>query len=150
MKGGEMQSPVVKIRASVGNGGVNSKCDVFRIQLLVNVWRNTEKKPEIKEDGVCGPKTIEAITEFQRAKTKVADGRIDCDGPALAALNAHAEPYIKQSMAIIVIGIASSFSPPEQEADSRISGELPCLRRPLSNANLLAYNSFRQSGVRKS
>jgi hypothetical protein len=80
----------------------------------------------------------------------MADGRVDCDGPTLAALNAHAEPYIKQSMAIIVVGIASSFSPPEQEPYSKQSGELPSSPRPLSNANLLAYNSFRQSGVRKS
>jgi hypothetical protein len=145
-----MQSLLIKIGASVGNGCVNAKRDVFRVQLLINIWRNTEKKPEIKEDGICGPKTIEAITDFQRAKTKMADGRVDCDGPALAALNAHAEPYIKQSMAIIVLGIASSFPPPEQEPYSKRSGELPCSPRPLSNANLLAYNSFRQSGVRKS
>jgi hypothetical protein len=86
-----MQSLVIKIGASVGNGCVNAKCDVFRVQLLINSWRNTKKKPEIKEDGSCGP---------------------------------------QQSMAIIVVGIASSFSPPEQKPYSKRSGELPCSGQP--------------------
>lgn len=101
-----MQSLVTKFGASVGNGCVNAKCGVFRVQSLIDIWRNTKKKPEIKEDGICGPQTIEAITEFQRAMTRLADGQVDCGGPALAALNAHADPY-KRSMAIIVVGIAS-------------------------------------------
>lgn len=66
------------IRASVGRGGRNQRTDVKAVQSLLN----DHVKPPIRllaEDGLVGPKTIQAITNFQRDVVRLPrpDGRVD-------------------------------------------------------------------------
>lgn len=76
------------ISGSVGRAGVNRSVDVRSIQSLVN---NQRKPPlsKIDVDGVIGPKTIQAIEEFQRrvVKMQMPDGRVDPIGNTLRELN---------------------------------------------------------------
>ena len=65
--------------------------DVFFVQHLIN--RGMHAVPDfrpLREDGRCGPKTIAAITEFQRKfVSKISsDGRVDLNGATLRALMA--------------------------------------------------------------
>ncbi|WP_207480963.1 peptidoglycan-binding domain-containing protein [Arenibaculum pallidiluteum] len=76
------------IEKSVGKEGSNSKGDVRVVQLLLNDWLGGEHKTLLKVDGIAGPKTEAAILAFQKAKTKVVDGRIDPQGPTIKALAA--------------------------------------------------------------
>ena len=73
-----------KITASVGQGGKNVKADVITVQTLLN-----KKGAKLTVDGSCGPKTIAAITAFQKQIVKLAspDGRIDPGGKTWTALN---------------------------------------------------------------
>ena len=62
------------IDATVGRGGKNKAEDVLAVQAALN--RRVDAK--LVEDGVCGPKTIAAITEFQKAIGLARpDGRIE-------------------------------------------------------------------------
>jgi len=63
----------IKIQHSVGKGGSNRRDDVQMIQFLLNVAhidiRNEFRMPYLLAlDGVCGPKTLSAILEYQTAK----------------------------------------------------------------------------------
>lgn len=81
---------MVQISASVGQGGFNRNADVLAIQQALNqIPPNLGgPAPKLKEDGWVGPKTIGAITKFQKAIVGLAvDGRIDVNGPTLARLN---------------------------------------------------------------
>ena len=73
-----------KISASVGQGGKNVKADVVTVQTLLN-----KKGAKLTVDGSCGPKTISAITAFQKQVVKLAkpDGRIDVGGATWKALS---------------------------------------------------------------
>ena len=80
----------VNISASVGQGGANNKADVLTIQNALNQIPPNQggPDPKLKEDGLIGPKTIGAITKFQKANAGLpVDGRIDANGPTLARLN---------------------------------------------------------------
>ena len=72
------------ITASVGQGGKNIKADVIKVQNLLN-----KKNAKLAVDGSCGPKTIAAITAFQKQVVKLSkpDGRIDPNGTTWKALN---------------------------------------------------------------
>jgi peptidoglycan hydrolase-like protein with peptidoglycan-binding domain len=127
----------MNIQGSVGDGGANAVSDVFCVQLLLNVWRNTTKQSEIAEDGQVGPETIGAIREFQQRKTGWVDGRVDPDGRAHRALQEHARPYINEALAFSAMGIASTFMPTlYEEVEENL---------PVTNANLLRVYSFRQT-----
>jgi peptidoglycan hydrolase-like protein with peptidoglycan-binding domain len=80
-----------RISASVGRGGVNRSNDVRIIQAALNKISPKSGGPAkpLAEDGICGPKTIEAIQKFQlhHFGWQGADGRVDPDGPTLAKLN---------------------------------------------------------------
>ena len=78
-------APAAKISASVGQGGKNIKADVITVQNLLN-----KKNAKLVVDGSCGPKTIAAITAFQKQVVKLAkpDGRIDVGGATWKALTA--------------------------------------------------------------
>ena len=53
------------ITGSVGSGGTNRHEAVKSIQLLLNDWRTSVQLPKIAVDGIVGPETIGAISEFQ-------------------------------------------------------------------------------------
>lgn len=79
-----------RIEKSVGQGGVNRKDDVLRIQKLLNRVATTDggPMPPLAEDGITGPLTIGAIRNFQKwQKLAVVDGRVDPAGPTLRRLN---------------------------------------------------------------
>ncbi len=81
----------VKISASVGRSGVNRADDVRAIQRLLNdvSVANGGPTPSLVVDGICGPRTTDAIQKFQLKHFgwKGADGRVDPDGPTLRKLN---------------------------------------------------------------
>lgn len=120
---------------SVGSGGVNEVSDVFCVQMLINVWKNSIKQPEIAEDGRVGPATIKAISDFQK-KTGWVDGRVDPGGRAHRALQEIAGPKVNEALAFIIVGISTTHAPTGYEV------EMP---PALSERNLLSIYSFRQS-----
>jgi len=62
------------ISGSVGQGGKNSSADVSAVQTALNA----KAKAGLRVDGKCGPKTIGAIQDFQKAMSMPKpDGRID-------------------------------------------------------------------------
>jgi peptidoglycan hydrolase-like protein with peptidoglycan-binding domain len=78
------------ITKAVGRGVSNTnKTDVELVQKLLNRHRLPSAKA-LKEDGLVGPKTIEAIEEFQRRVVKMSkpDGRVDPGGGTFLALSA--------------------------------------------------------------
>jgi peptidoglycan hydrolase-like protein with peptidoglycan-binding domain len=79
----------VKIKKSVGKNGKNGVDDTKKIQELLNAHKSQGGYAALAVDGDVGKKTIAAITAFQSKVMGVkADGRVDVDGPTLAALNA--------------------------------------------------------------
>ena len=79
------------IAKSVGLGGTNRKDDSMTVQELLNKVPPDEGGPVplLAVDGLPWQKTIAAIKNFQRVKVglKFPDGRVDPNGPTLAALN---------------------------------------------------------------
>ena len=79
------------IEKSVGINGHNMAPDVITVQELLDDVPPAEGGPNplLKVDGKCGPKTKAAIQQFQLKHFgwKLADGRVDPDGPTLATLN---------------------------------------------------------------
>lgn len=71
------------IKAAVGNGGANRPDDVREIQKALNriPFLGGGPWPELKVDGIVGPKTIGAIVRFQTFHfgEDKADGRVDTD-----------------------------------------------------------------------
>lgn len=74
------------VERPVGRGGTNALGDTRLVQLLLNDWLRSVRHSLLAVDGRTGPLTIGAITEFQRAHTRVVDGRIDPGGPTILAL----------------------------------------------------------------
>jgi len=79
------------MNGSVGLGGVNVKSDVVLVQTLLNSIPPRDAGPvaRLVVDGIVGPLTIGAIQRYQKAKTKVVDGRVDVGGPTIKALSSH-------------------------------------------------------------
>ena len=80
------------ISASVGRmGGKNLPDDVITVQQLLDQVPLSQggPMPLLEVDGLCGPKTINAIQRFQlhHFGWAGADGRVDTAGPTLAKLN---------------------------------------------------------------
>ncbi|NET35850.1 MAG: hypothetical protein F6K19_28125 [Cyanothece sp. SIO1E1] len=75
--------PQYSIAAAVGYEGANQAEDVKTVQTLL--LANHVDPNGI--DGVCGPKTIAAIREFQARFLTAPDGRVDVDGRTWRALN---------------------------------------------------------------
>lgn len=80
---------MAQISGSVGHGGMNRRADVLAVQKLINANLPIPLAP-LKEDGVCGPKTVFAIGEYQRRNLKMnpADSRVDPNGATLRSLTA--------------------------------------------------------------
>lgn len=92
-----MPGSITTLTASVGRmGGVNRPDDVTKVQRLLNKVPVTEGGPKapLAVDGLCGPKTINAIQTFQLRHFgwKGADGRVDPYGPTLAKLDEYNVP----------------------------------------------------------
>lgn len=81
----------IKIVKSVGQGGSNQAQDVFNIQYGLDQVAPIDggPNPQLKIDGLCGPKTIKAIRDFQMKHFgwQGADGRIDPDKQTIKMLN---------------------------------------------------------------
>ena len=84
------------IQASVGEQGANLRSDVQLVQELLNAVppERGGADPELKVDGLCGPKTKAAILTFQRQNLDAGqvDGRIDPKHTTIAKLNELADP----------------------------------------------------------
>jgi hypothetical protein len=84
-----------EIDRSVGQGGVNLKPDVLKIQGLLNLIAPEDGGTAmpgnapggLKEDGFSGPKTIGAIKTFQIRQGTGSDGRVDPKGATLKRMN---------------------------------------------------------------
>ncbi|HNY42859.1 MAG TPA: peptidoglycan-binding domain-containing protein [Bryobacteraceae bacterium] len=88
------------IRFSVGRGGQNVlPQDVMTVQYLLNCVPTSKggPSPELVVDGIAGPKTMAAISDFQRGSLSSPDGRVDPGGPTLARLQQF-DPYPDQPM----------------------------------------------------
>ena len=79
-------SRVSTITASVGAGGVNRRADVLHVQAAIVIRARQDRVEVIKIDGIVGPKTIAAITDYQRRKALIVDGRVDTGGPTIRLL----------------------------------------------------------------
>jgi hypothetical protein len=80
------------ILRSVGENGANVKRDVVTVQRLINGATAHLGKPfqRLELDGICGPKTLKAIRDFQTRfvkELKFVDGRVDPNQVTLNKLN---------------------------------------------------------------
>src|SRR5262245_58277696 len=95
----------MEIEASVGEAGVNHTRDVMLVQELLDAVPPGKggADPELKIDGICGPKTKAAILRFQRQNLDVqrADGRVDPKHATLAKLNELAHPLHTEVLAAL-------------------------------------------------
>jgi len=83
------------IQTAVGPDMPNSKADVMIVQRLLNEHlRQLAPLPPLREDGKFGPKTENAILEFQSRVVRLAkpDGCVHPHGPTLLALTHQATP----------------------------------------------------------
>ncbi len=80
---------MASISGSVGQGGLNHRADVLTVQRLINAKLPIPLAPLV-EDGVCGPKTLFAIGEYQRRNLHMnpADSRVDPNGATFRSLTA--------------------------------------------------------------
>jgi hypothetical protein len=77
------------LNASVGQASPNRREDVITVQTLLNSHMPLLTPLQVlRIDGVCGPKTINAIKEYQRRVLHLSnpDGRVDPNGPTLLSL----------------------------------------------------------------
>lgn len=94
--------PQVLVTSSVGAGGQNMPADVLPVQRTLNrCMKLLMPLAMLKEDGKCGPRTIDAITMFQQRwmHMRQPDGRIDPRGKTERAL-------------ILAVGDVPSVPPP--------------------------------------
>ena len=97
----------ITIERSVGQGGANQSKDVFNIQYGLDQVPPIDggPSPQLKIDGICGPKTIGAIRNFQLKHFgwSGADGRIDPGKQTIKKLNEKRQrwitPYLPPSLA---------------------------------------------------
>lgn len=86
---------MARISSSVGKKGKNKPADTKSVQQMLNAFAKIAKFQKLKEDSDCGPKTIAAITRFQKAcvPSIKADGRVDAGGTTFGVLNAGPKKY---------------------------------------------------------
>ena len=82
------------INGSVGVGGMNQPTDVMVVQYLLNCVPVHKGGPtiELVIDGIAGPKTVQAIRQFQATRMGFADSRVDPNGQTLRKLHKF-DPY---------------------------------------------------------
>ncbi len=92
----------IVITGSVGSGGVNKSEDVWNIQYGLDQVPPIDggPNPPLKIDGLCGPKTIGAIRDFQvkHFGWGGCDGRIDPGRQTLAKLNEKRQRWIAPTL----------------------------------------------------
>ena len=106
-----------QITRSVGNGGVNLKDDSLKIQKLLNMIAPADGGPVpatpeglgLKEDGVCGSKTIAAIRTFQLRQGTGRDGRVDPNGGTLKRMNEVPKIKLQSRNASILAKVAMAM-----------------------------------------
>lgn len=88
----------IVIDRSVGQGGANQSKDVFNIQYGLDQVSPIDggPNPPLKIDGLCGPKTIKAIHDFQTKHFgwQGSDGRIDPGKQTIKKLNEKRQRWI--------------------------------------------------------
>ena len=88
----------ITIDRSVGQAGANQSNDVFKIQYALDQVAPIDggPTPPLKIDGLCGPKTIKAIRDFQMKQFgwSGADGRIDPGKQTIKRLNEKRQRWI--------------------------------------------------------
>lgn len=81
------------ISTSVGSSGVNSKEDVLFVQSALNAYakKHASNTFLLKEDGICGADTTQAIFNFQKNHVGISipNARIDPHCRTLHYLTAH-------------------------------------------------------------
>ena len=102
--------PIVR---SVGRSGGNLKQEVQYVQALLNIHRQRQRLTALKLDGLAGPKTIEAIEEFQRNVVGIRppDGRVDPGARTIAALEAPNDSAARELLAYTAIALALTADP---------------------------------------
>jgi hypothetical protein len=113
----------MNISKSVGQGGVNIKQDVATVQqLLKNAGSSVGAI-----DGICGPKTLAAILQYQREFLPKPDGRIDPNGTTWKHLTqprgATPAPVKPKPLSIEWAGDSSQWT-----QDKKLSSMEPTLR----------------------
>jgi peptidoglycan hydrolase-like protein with peptidoglycan-binding domain len=78
------------INFSVGEGGANIPQDVAVVQFLLDVVRRRDGDERLLVDGIAGPKTLAAISQFQKKYCSAVDGRVNPAGETISALNMQA------------------------------------------------------------
>ena len=72
---------------SVGAKATNSAPDVRLVQRLLNDHRGRHNQVLLLVDGIAGPKTIGAISEYQQQnRMRLVDGLVNPTGPTIAHL----------------------------------------------------------------
>lgn len=74
------------ISGSVGQRGANQGLDVRIVQRLLNDWLSRTQQTQLKMDGIVGPKTLGAISSFQKNHALGTDGRVDPMGPTIQVM----------------------------------------------------------------
>jgi hypothetical protein len=127
----------VLIKASVGAKGSNSPEDVRTVQILLNRWRSENSLPLLAMDGLVGPKTIDAITQFQKSRTGIVDGRVDPTGPALASLESFFTEDVLRSAAAFILAAVKNL-----EAAARNSRNVPAsVRASIARLRSLGHSA---------
>jgi len=82
------------INGSGGSGGLNLLKDVMLVQYLLNCVPVNQGGPteELVVDGLAGPKTVQAIGQFQKERLGFADGLVDTNRQTMRELNKF-DPY---------------------------------------------------------
>jgi len=103
------------VDAPVGRGCSNRPDDVYLVQFFINaMWGKKDPAssdvvgptgvPAPTVDGICGPKTVDAIRSFQQFYTaSVIDGRVDPMPPGQTSGPLHHKWYT-------IIGLNTNFS----------------------------------------
>jgi len=111
------------ISDSVGQGGANISEDVITVQQLLKT-AGVDPGPD---DGICGPRTIAAILQYQQQFQSDPDGRIDPGGPTWNRLTngaaAPAPPPKAQPPSVQWAGDSSQWT-----QDKKLASMEPSLR----------------------
>jgi hypothetical protein len=86
---------MARLIGSVGRGGLNRRQDVITVQQFINA-KLASPFARLAVDGICGPKTILAIGEYQRRNLRMnpPDCRIDPGGLTFISLTGGAVGWI--------------------------------------------------------